>query len=99
MKKRDLFLEAIHGRSTPRPGIGSATSIATTDLMDKVGAAFPAARLVGKSLEMYFPVFIVTKATIVMALGASLAVGFLAALIPVYRAVTIRIADGLRGID
>jgi len=64
-----------------------------------IGAAFPAARLVGKSLEMYFPVFIVTKATIVMALGASLAVGFLAALIPVYRAVTIRIADGLRGID
>ena len=64
-----------------------------------IGAAFPAARLVGKSLEMYFPVFIVTKATIVMALGASLVVGFLAALIPVYRAVTIRIADGLRGID
>jgi putative ABC transport system permease protein len=64
-----------------------------------MAATFPAARLVGKSLEMFFPVFIVTPTTLLMAVSASVVVGFVAALIPVYRAVQIRIADGLRGID
>jgi putative ABC transport system permease protein len=48
---------------------------------------------------MFFPIFEVTPTTLWMALGASALVGFVAALFPVYRAVNIRIADGLRGID
>jgi putative ABC transport system permease protein len=79
--------------------VGESLLISLAGGLLGMGAAFPAARLVGKSLEMYFPVFIVTPLTLLMAASASVVVGFVAALIPVYRAVTIRIADGLRGID
>lgn len=45
MKHRDIFLVKLKRESAPRVGIGSATSIVTTDLMDKVGVAFPGAHL------------------------------------------------------
>jgi [methyl-Co(III) methanol-specific corrinoid protein]:coenzyme M methyltransferase len=45
MKPRDIFLAKIQCRNAPRVGIGSATSIVTTDLMDRVGVAFPEAHL------------------------------------------------------
>ena len=45
MKPREIFLRALHRQPTPRPATGSATSIATTDLMEKVGAFFPEAHL------------------------------------------------------
>jgi len=64
-----------------------------------MGLTIPAVRLVARPLEMYFPVFTIHTSTLWMALGASALVGFAAALFPVYRAVNIRIADGLRGID
>jgi len=45
MKPRDIFLAKLKRADTPRPAVGSATSIATVDLMDKVGASFPEAHL------------------------------------------------------
>jgi len=45
MKPRDIFLNALRRRPTPRPATGSATSIATVDLMEKVGVFFPEAHL------------------------------------------------------
>jgi len=45
MKPRDIFLRAMRREATPRPAKGSATSIATTDLMDTVGVHFPEAHL------------------------------------------------------
>ena len=59
---------------------------------------FPAVRWVAGSLEQFFPVFRVHSSTLWMALGSAVLVGFVAALIPFYRAVHIRIAEGLRGI-
>ncbi|MHB9029326.1 MAG: uroporphyrinogen decarboxylase family protein, partial [Candidatus Latescibacterota bacterium] len=41
MKPRDLFLNALHRKPTPRPATGSATSIATIDLMKETGFSFP----------------------------------------------------------
>jgi [methyl-Co(III) methanol-specific corrinoid protein]:coenzyme M methyltransferase len=41
MKPREIFLARLRRGITPRAAIGSATSIVTTDLMDKVGIAFP----------------------------------------------------------
>ncbi|MFH0789226.1 MAG: ABC transporter permease [Pseudomonadota bacterium] len=64
-----------------------------------IGLTFPVVRLVARPLEMFFPVFRVHPATLWMALGASAVVGLVASLFPVYRAINIRIADGLRGID
>ncbi len=40
---RDIFLHSLTRGRTPRPATGSATSVATTDLMGDVGAAFPEA--------------------------------------------------------
>jgi len=45
MKPRDIFLTKIHRGVAPRAGTGSATSIVTTDLMEKVGVYFPEAHL------------------------------------------------------
>jgi len=45
MKPREIFLAKLRRGAAPRPGIGTGTSIATVDLMDRVGASFPKAHL------------------------------------------------------
>ncbi len=45
MKPREIFLAALERKATPRPATGSATSIATIDLMEKAGVFFPEAHL------------------------------------------------------
>jgi putative ABC transport system permease protein len=47
----------------------------------------------------YFPVFNVEAETIVLDIVFSLVVGVLAAVIPVYRTLKMKIADGLRMIE
>lgn len=59
---------------------------------------FPIARLFGGTMEAYFPVFHVATKTIYLDIGASLLVGVVAAIIPTWRAIGVRIADGLRRI-
>ena len=59
---------------------------------------FPVARIVGKMLSNYFPVFNVAEEAIYMDLAASIIIGLIAAIVPTYRSVRIRIADGLRRI-
>jgi putative ABC transport system permease protein len=58
----------------------------------------PATAIFRNLLGAYFPGFTVKMETIYMALGAAILVGFCAAIIPTWRAVSIRIADGLRRI-
>jgi putative ABC transport system permease protein len=58
----------------------------------------PAAKVFGKIVGTYFPTFRVEIETIYMDIGASILVGLCAAIIPTWRAVKIRIADGLRRI-
>jgi len=43
MKPRDIFLAKLRRARTPRPSVGSATSVVTTDLMDRLGIRFPEA--------------------------------------------------------
>ncbi len=45
MKARDVFISALRRGETPRRATGSATSVATVDLMEKTGAYFPEAHL------------------------------------------------------
>jgi putative ABC transport system permease protein len=59
---------------------------------------FPVAGIVGKMLSNYFPVFNVAEEAIYMDLAASIIIGLIAAIVPTYRSVRIRIADGLRRI-
>jgi len=80
----------ILGESLVITGIGSVLGILLT---------FPVAGYVGKILSNYFPVFNVPPEAIYMEVGASIIVGILAAIVPTWRALSIRIADGLRKID
>ncbi len=59
---------------------------------------FPAAEIFGKELSQYFPIFNVERETIYMDIIAALVVACVAALFPTWRAINIRIADGLRRI-
>ena len=43
MKPRDVFLARLRRGDAPRPGIGSATSVVTTDLIETVDVHFPEA--------------------------------------------------------
>jgi putative ABC transport system permease protein len=61
-------------------------------------ATFPIAKAFGKILGTYFPIFRVPHEIILMDLGACVLVGLTAAIVPTWRALRIRIADGLRRI-
>ena len=63
-----------------------------------IGLTFPVAEAFADYLGTYFPIFFVEKETVLMALAAGVLVGVVAALFPTWRAVQIRIADGLRRI-
>lgn len=59
---------------------------------------FPVSRIAAGLLSNYFPVFNVAEEAIYMDIIASIIVGILAAAVPIWRALNIRIADGLRRI-
>ncbi len=61
-------------------------------------ATFPAAKAFGDAMSTYFPVFNVQRQTIYMDISAAVIVGIIAAAFPAWRAVKVRIADGLRRI-
>jgi putative ABC transport system permease protein len=62
------------------------------------GLTFPAAQWFKASLEEYFPVFNVAPRTIYMDAAAGVLVGLVAAVFPAWRAVRLKVADGLRRI-
>ena len=64
-----------------------------------IAVTYPAAQGFGKAMGAYFPVFHVSPETIVLDIIFSLTVGILAAVIPIYRTMKIRIADGLRMVE
>jgi putative ABC transport system permease protein len=57
---------------------------------------FPLASAFAGALGTLFPVFFVSRETVLMQLGAALIVGSVAACIPAWRAARVRIVDGLR---
>ncbi len=59
---------------------------------------FPAASWIELELAQFFPYFSVSRATILIDLAAACLIGVAAAVFPVWRGATIRIADGLRRI-
>jgi putative ABC transport system permease protein len=63
-----------------------------------IGLTFPVAQAFADYLGTYFPIFFVERQTIYLDIAAGMLVGIVAALFPTWRAVNIRIADGLRRI-
>jgi putative ABC transport system permease protein len=73
-------------------------------LITMLGAAlgilltFPAAEIFGKELSQYFPIFNVERETIYLDIIAALVIALVSGVFPAWRAIHIRIADGLRRI-
>ena len=77
---------------------GEALVITLLGFAVGTAATFPAVRAFEEHLSAFFPVFVLAKNTIVLGLAAAVLVAVVAALVPIRRAVGIRIADGLRRI-
>lgn len=77
---------------------GESMLITMTGCALGIALTFPAAKAFAASLSSYFPVFIVATETIYLDIAASIFVGLIAAIFPTWRAIKIRIADGLRRI-
>jgi putative ABC transport system permease protein len=77
----------IFGESLFITAMGAVTGILLT---------FPASRIFAQQLSAYFPIFNVDPKTIYLDIAAAGLIGFSAAVFPTWRAVRIRIADGLR---
>jgi putative ABC transport system permease protein len=78
--------------------IGESLTISLLGGLLGILATFPAAQVAGKILAAYFPRFRVPGEIVLMDLVAVIIVGLSAAIVPTWRASTIRIADGLRRI-
>ncbi len=59
---------------------------------------FPLANAFAGAMGTLFPVFFVSRQTVLMQLGAALVVGVVAACVPAWRAARVRIVDGLRSL-
>jgi len=79
----------ILGESLVITALGGALGILIT---------FPVAKAFSNAVGAYFPIFNVTAETLYLDAAASVAVGILASLFPIWRATTVRIAEGLRRI-
>jgi len=77
---------------------GESLVISMTGCAIGIALTFPAAKAFSSALSNYFPIFNVSTATLYMDVAAALMVGIVAAIFPTWRAVNIRIADGLRRI-
>ncbi|MEW6584286.1 MAG: FtsX-like permease family protein [Nitrospirota bacterium] len=77
---------------------GESLFITMTGAAIGIFLTFPVAEIFGKELSQYFPIFNVERETIYLDIIAALVVASVAALFPAWRAIHIRIADGLRRI-
>jgi putative ABC transport system permease protein len=78
--------------------IGESMVISLIGGMIGIILTFPIAKVFGNILSAFFPIFNVPDGIIVMDLVACIIVGLTAAIVPTWRALRIRIADGLRRI-
>ena len=78
--------------------IGESMVISLIGGMLGIILTFPVAKVFGKILSAFFPIFNVPDGIIMLDLVACIIVGLTAAIVPTWRALRIRIADGLRRI-
>jgi len=77
---------------------GESLVISMTGCAIGIALTYPAAAAFADAMSQYFPIFNVDIRTIYMDVAAAFVVGVVAAIFPTWRAVRIRIADGLRQI-
>lgn len=77
---------------------GESLAIATVGGLVGTLATLPVATAFGEAMGSLFPVFNVSNETISMQLAAACLVGLIAALVPSWKAMHVRIVDGLRSV-
>jgi putative ABC transport system permease protein len=77
---------------------GESMVISMSGAIAGILTTFPAAQLFRHFLGAFFPTFVVSDQTIVYDTVAGVIIGMLAAIVPAWRSIKIRIADGLRKI-
>ncbi|HZV47825.1 MAG TPA: ABC transporter permease [Thermodesulfovibrionales bacterium] len=77
---------------------GESLFITMTGATIGILLTFPAAKIFAQQLSAYFPIFNVEHETLYLDIAAACLIGVSAAVFPTWRAVRIRIADGLRRI-
>jgi len=75
--------------------LGESLILTTLGGLLGIGVTFPAAGAFAQAVGQFFPVFRVSEETILMDMAAAFTVGIVAAVIPIWRVVQVRIADGL----
>jgi putative ABC transport system permease protein len=75
---------------------GESLLLALTGGLVGLALTFPAVKVFRSQLGQYFRVFPLTRATLMVGLAVALAVGFLAAMLPAWRASRVTIAEALR---
>jgi putative ABC transport system permease protein len=86
------------------PGFLTTMILGESLLLSLFGAAlgivilFPFAAFLGTVMGTMFPVFEVTRLTVIQQILAALAIGFVAAIAPTLRATRVNIVEGLRSI-
>jgi putative ABC transport system permease protein len=75
--------------------LGESELIAAVGGVAGILLTFPAARVFADAMGNFIPVFKVTSITIFMDMGAAFLVGGVAGVFPIWRAITVRIAEGL----
>ncbi|HEY3308654.1 MAG TPA: FtsX-like permease family protein [Desulfuromonadaceae bacterium] len=78
--------------------LGESLFIAMAGCIVGILLTFPVARKFGEVMGQFFPIFIIDPATFYLDVFFCLLVGLVAAIFPAWRAVRIKIADGLRRI-
>ena len=77
---------------------GESVCIALIGGLLGIALTFPAAHWIETELSQFFPVFHITRETIILDLLAALTVGGVAGIFPTWRGATIKVAEGLRRI-
>ena len=77
---------------------GESFFITMTGCAIGILATFPAAKAFGDAMSAFLPIFHVSKQTIYLDIAAAIVVAIVAGIIPTFRSVNIRIAEGLRKI-
>lgn len=87
-----------HGRYLAGMILGESLLITALGGLLGILLTFPAAEAFRRAVGTWFPVFRVEPETIYLDIAATLIVGVVAAVLPVWRVTTVRIAEGLRRI-
>ena len=78
--------------------LGESLAIALAGGLLGIALTLPVATAFASAVGTLFPVFIVSRSTMLMQLAAAIAIGVVAAALPAWRAARVRIVDGLRAI-